>query len=117
MSKQWITVKEVTLKNNCPECYNNEGLELTFKQEYVDTFFFKSVTQKVSTQLHCNTCDTAIYPVRWTHDLERIYEYQLKAFQPKKTSRKYKPLFWILVGLSVTVIATTLFLLSGYKFA
>lgn len=32
MDKKWITVKEVSLNNNCPECFSKDHLELTFKQ-------------------------------------------------------------------------------------
>ena len=31
MKEQFITIKEVRLNNNCPECFSQEGLKLTFK--------------------------------------------------------------------------------------
>lgn len=117
MNDQWITVKEVSLNNNCPECYSKEGLELTFKQEFIDTKFSKSITQNISSQMHCNTCDTEIYPVSWTEDIERIYEYQMKAFEPKKASKKMKPLFWILLGAIAIVFTLIVVFLATYKLA
>ena len=96
MSKKLITIKEVALKNNCPECYSNVGLVLTFKQKLKETQLYKSVTNEVIEELTCTKCDTTIYPVSWTDDIERVYEYQKKAFTPKKTSLKLKRLAWIL---------------------
>jgi hypothetical protein len=107
VSDKYITVKDVSLNNNCPECFSKEGLQLTFKQQFNETSFSKSVTDNISTEMHCKICDTAIYPERWTEDIERIYEYQFKAFTPKKKSKKYKKLFWILLSV-ITIIVVTI---------
>ncbi len=104
MSEKLITVKEVTLNNNCPECFSKEGLQLTFKQKFIETPFSKSITQDITTEMDCSICNTAIYPVSWTEDIERVYEYQLKAFTPKKTSTKLKKLSWILIGSAIALI-------------
>ena len=104
-SKKYITVKGVSLNNNCPECFSKEGLQLTFKQQFIETVFSKSVTDNLRTEMHCSVCDTPIYPERWTDDIERVYEYQFKAFTPKKKSKKYKKLFWILL-ISITVVVS-----------
>ena len=61
--------------------------------------------------MHCNKCDTPVYPERWTEDIERIYEYQMKAFEPKKVSKKFKTLFWVLIGVALLVVATVSFIL------
>lgn len=105
MSEKLITVKEVSLNNNCPECFSKEGLQLTFKQKFIETHFYKSITQDITTEMYCNICDTSIYPERWTEDIERIYDYQFKAFTPKKASRKFKKLFWIVIVLAISSIA------------
>lgn len=104
MTQEWITVKEVALNNNCPECYSKDHLELTFKQEFIDTNFSKSITKNITTEMHCNKCDTVIYPERWTEDIERVYDYQMKAFEPKKASKKFKLLYWVLTGVVLAVI-------------
>lgn len=114
MSKQWITVKEAALKNNCPECFNNEGLTITYKQEYIETSLSKSITQNITTSMHCNTCNTAIYPERWTEDIERVYDYQMKAFTPKKPSKKFKLLFWVLIGIVIAIVAGIATVVTGY---
>jgi len=107
MSEKLITVKAVSLNNNCPECFSKEGLELTFKQKFIETKLSKSVTQDITTEMACNVCNTAIYPVNWTEDIERVYDYQMKAFTPKKASKKYKTLFWIIIGIVTTLLITT----------
>ncbi|WP_452222358.1 hypothetical protein [Lacinutrix salivirga] len=106
MSEKLITIKEVSLNNNCPECFNTNGLELTFKQKFVETLWMKRVTQDTIYELHCNTCNTAIYPVRWTDDIERVFEYQQRAFTPKKSSTKLKKASWILIVTIVILIVT-----------
>lgn len=110
MSEKLFTVKEVSLNNNCPECYSKEGLKLTFKQKFIETKLSKSVTQEISTEMQCGVCNTIIYPVSWTEDIERVYDYQFKAFTPKKSSTKLKKLAWAIIGISLTIILTLGFL-------
>lgn len=105
MEEKFITIKEVALINNCPECYNTNGLQLTFKQKFVETKFYKSITKETSHQLECNTCHTSIYPVRWTDDIERVFIYHQKAFTPKTASTKLKKPAWLLIiGLIILII-------------
>lgn len=105
MSEKFLTIKEVALNNNCPECFNNEGLQLTFKQLFKETAFYKSLTQDVSHEITCEKCETVIYPVQWRDDIERVFDYQKKAFQPRKSSFKLKKLFWILFIIMSLIIA------------
>jgi len=104
MNEKLITVKEVALKNNCPECFSKDGLELKFKQKFIETKFYKSITRYISTEMHCKVCKTIIYPVNWTEDIERVYNYQMKAFTPKKASKKFKTPFWIIISISVALV-------------
>lgn len=97
MEEKFITIKEVALNNNCPECYNTNGLYLTFKQKFVESKFYKSITKDTSNQLECHTCQTTIYPVRWTEDIERVVAYHQKAFTPKNPSYKLKKSAWLLI--------------------
>jgi len=110
MDDKFITVKEVVLKNNCPECYNNEGLRLTFKQRFIETKFYKSITADIKHNIACKTCNSIIYPVQWTEDIERVFEYQKKAFTPKKVSKRLKKAFWIAIGVAGFIIASALFI-------
>lgn len=108
MAERLITINTVNLNNNCPECFSTKGLQLTFKQRFIETSFYKSITQEVSTEMNCTVCNTPIYPARWTDDIERVFEYQMKAFQPKKASKKYKSLFWILIIAGIAVITAVI---------
>lgn len=114
MVERLITINTVNLNNNCPECFSTKGLQLTFKQRFIETSFYKSITQEVSTEMSCTVCNTPIYPARWTDDIERVFEYQMKAFQPKKASEKYKSLFWILIIAGIAVITAVIGLVA-YK--
>ncbi|MEC3906583.1 hypothetical protein VOI54_06105 [Tamlana sp. 2201CG12-4] len=104
MSEKLMLIKEVSLKNNCPECFNNTGLHLTFKQKIVETKFYKSITPEINRELSCKTCHTIIYPVQWTDDIDKVVEYQQKAFTPKQASTYLKKVSWILIGMSITAV-------------
>lgn len=97
-------IKKVALKNNCPECFSTDGLQLTFKQKFIETSFYKSISSEISHEIYCNTCESIIYPERWTYDIERVFEYQQKAFTPKPASKYFKKIFWIIV-ISALIIA------------
>lgn len=97
MQEKYITIKEVALNNNCPECYSKDGLRLTFKQKFKDTKLYKSITSEIKNELNCITCNTVIYPVQWTDDIERVFEYQQKALKPKKASIYLKRITWIII--------------------
>lgn len=109
MNEKFITVKEVSLKNNCPECYSTEGLTLTFKQKFKESRFYKSITADIVEELVCSKCDTTIYPVSWTDDIERVYDYQKKALIPKPKTIKLKRLgFIIFIALDLIALAIIL---------
>ncbi len=109
MSEKFITIKEVVLKNNCPECYSKDGLRLTFKQKFVETKFKKSITSEIKHIISCKICNNTIYPVKWTDDIDRVFEYQQKAFVPKKTSTYLKKTTWIIIAAGIVIILTALF--------
>ncbi|WP_100610223.1 hypothetical protein [Confluentibacter lentus] len=110
MLENLITVKEVTLNNNCPECYGKGGLMLTFKQKIIENQFYKSITVEIKEGIHCNKCNNIIYPERWTDEIERIVEYHQKAFTPMTTSTYIKKTSWIIIA-SILLIALVIFLL------
>lgn len=109
MSEKLITIKEYALNNNCPECYSNNGLRLTFKQKVIETNFFKSITKDIQSSMACKTCNTTIYPVQWTDDIERVFEYHQKALEPKKASTYLKKQTWVIVILIMVVLLAALF--------
>lgn len=109
-----IPIKKVALKNNCPECFRADGLQLTFKQKHTETKFYTSISKDISHDIYCETCKSTIYPERWTDDIERVFEYQKKAFVPKPTSKSFKKLFWVLVVIVAIVIASVVSFVSVY---
>lgn len=109
MSEKFITLKEVALNNNCPECFSKVGLRLTFKQKFIETSFYKSITNTINHNIVCETCNTTIYPVQWTDDIERVFEYHQKAFTPKKTSTYLKKLSWIVILLTAIILVAVVF--------
>ena len=114
MEAKFFTVKEVALNNNCPECYSTEGLQLTFKQKFVETAFYRAISNDIKHSMICSNCHTEIFPVRWTEGLERVYEYQERALVPKPAAFKLKKLSWILlIVLIVLVILLNIYLFNS----
>jgi hypothetical protein len=104
MEASFITLKEVPINNNCPECFNSSGLKIIFKQKFVETKYYKSITDTITHDILCENCKTTIYPVRWTEEIERVVEYQTKALKPKAASTYLKKLTWIYAGAAVLLI-------------
>ncbi|MDX1469948.1 MAG: hypothetical protein R3213_00500 [Flavobacteriaceae bacterium] len=104
MSEEYITISNHKLSNHCPECYSDEGLVLTYKQKIKETPFFKAVTRHTIKNIHCNTCDTTIYPARWTEDVDQIVDYHSRGLKLQKTSIKFKALTWILIIVAIILI-------------
>ncbi|MDX1277585.1 hypothetical protein [Oceanihabitans sediminis] len=115
MDEKLITIKEASLNNNCPECFNTNGLQLTFKQKFVETSLYKSITSETTQSIYCNTCNTDIFPVMWTEDIERVFAYHQKAFVPKKKSTKLKRKAWLLIGSFVIVILAVIIAAVLYR--
>ena len=105
-------IKEADITNNCPECFNQD-LKLSFYQKHSYGKFVHKITNEVSHKLTCNTCKTDIYPVNWTDDIERIFEYYQKMAIPKKKSTKYTSLFYILLFSLVALIGVSVYLLTS----
>lgn len=115
MDEKLITIKEVDLINNCPECYNTNGLQLTFKQKFIETSLYRSITNDTTQAIHCKTCSTDIFPVMWTEDIERVFAYQQKAFVPKTASTKLKKKAWLLISLFAVLILSGILLAVFYS--
>ncbi|UGU14278.1 hypothetical protein LS482_11195 [Sinomicrobium kalidii] len=105
LNAKLVTIKETSLANNCPECYTDTGLVLTYYQKHIESRWYKKVTGEVSHVLHCKKCDTTIYPVKWTDDIERVLEYYSKAVTPGKRSFRLTRLSYILILLLIVILA------------
>ena len=104
MEDKYYTVKEVDLNNHCPECYSTDGLHLTFKQKFVENAFYRAISNDIQHSMFCKNCNTEIYPVRWTEDIERVFEYQQRAYVPKSATFKLKKLSWILLIAAIIIV-------------
>ena len=99
------------LKNNCPTCFGADGLEFTFTQSEKDSAFFKRPASEIESKLFCHTCTNDIYPVNWTEDIERVFEYNKKLAATKKYNLKVKPLFYIVLLSAIMVVVAAVYFL------
>ncbi|TLP82609.1 hypothetical protein [Maribacter sp. ACAM166] len=113
VKEKLIVIKEANLNNNCPECFNQD-LNLTFYQKHTFGSLFHKTTGDLSHKLVCNTCQTTIYPVSWTEDLERMVSYYQKTAVPAEKSSKPTLLFYGLMLFLLALVTGTIYLfLSG----
>lgn len=111
MKKRIHTLHTARLKNNCPTCFGAEGLEFTFTQQEKETPFFKKPAATIEHSLYCHTCKNDIFPVNWTEDIERVFDYNKKIAETKKQFLKVKPLFYILIVVAIILVAAAVYLL------
>ena len=76
-----------------------------------ETLFFKKPATKIDNRLYCHTCKNDIYPVSWTEDIERVFDYNKKIAETNKQYLKVKPLFYILVIVAIVLVAAIVYLL------
>lgn len=114
MSKEkLIAIQESALTNNCPECFNQD-LSLTFYQRHIYGRLFHRTTKDVSHEICCNKCGSVIYPVKWTDDIERSFDYYRKMVKPDKASVRFSTLFFVLLLLLICLVgAGVYFYLEG----
>lgn len=105
MQTEFITLKETILTNNCPECYAQESLQLVFKQERAFSKFLTTTRKGVISTMHCNKCDTEIYPGMWTDDIERVYDYHKKTVEPKPASFRFTSIFYVMLFALLLIVA------------
>lgn len=105
MKKTSYILHTARSKNNCPTCFGTAGLEFTFTQEEKETPFFKKPSATIDSKLYCHTCKNHIYPVNWTEDIERVFEYNKKIAETNKHLLKVKPLFYILIIVAALLAA------------
>ncbi|MFC0603182.1 hypothetical protein [Winogradskyella pulchriflava] len=112
-TSKFFTLKEAKLNNNCPECYSNDGLQLTFKQKFTENALYKAITNETSHEMFCANCNTDIFPVRWTDDIEQVVAYHERAVQPKPKSIKLKSLAWILIVVDAMLLTFVILVATG----
>lgn len=103
-----VLIKEAKLTNNCPECFSNEDLTLYFNKRIKSNRFYRKITNEVTKTIICKKCKSTIYPVNWTDDIERVFDYFDKMVQPKKASLKFTSTFYILMLLLIILVASAI---------
>ena len=94
MGKEELKViKEAAITNNCPECFNQD-MQITFHQKHIRGRLFHRITNEITHKIRCNTCNSIIYPVNWTEDIERIFDYYQKMATPEKAAIKFTSQFF-----------------------
>lgn len=110
MAKEELEViKEADLTNNCPECFNQD-MKVTFYQKHKYGKLFHRTTNEVSHQIKCNKCNSIIYPVKWTEDIERTFDYYQKMAVPKRAGIRFNTLFYVVILLLVTLVGAGVYI-------
>ncbi len=104
-----VVIKEADLTNNCPECFNQE-LKLTFYQRHTYGKLYDRTTKDITHEIKCKKCNSMIYPVTWTEDIERVYDYYQKMIAPDRVSIRFTTLFYVLTLLLITVVAAGVYI-------
>jgi hypothetical protein len=109
MAKEKLEIiKESPITNNCPECFNQD-MTLRFFQKHFHNKFYHRITASVEHQIKCNKCNSVIYPVKWTEDIERIFEYYRKTVEPESARIRFSVLFYVLVLVLIALIAALIY--------
>lgn len=110
MSKEkLVVIKEADITNNCPECFNQD-MKITFKQKHQYGKLFDRTTKQVTHSIKCNKCQSIIYPVNWTEDIERTFNYYQKMVTPEKPAIRFTSLFYIIVISILVLIGVAIYL-------
>ena len=104
-----VVIKDADITNNCPECYNQE-LKLTFFQKHTYNALFHRTTDEVTHEIKCKKCHSIIYPVNWTTDIERVFDYYNKLVKPDKTAIRFTTLFFIILIVVLGLAATAVYM-------
>ncbi|GEQ84600.1 hypothetical protein ULMS_01080 [Patiriisocius marinistellae] len=99
------TLHTAKIKNNCPTCFANNGLEFSFTQEETSKKLYSKADKNIIEKLYCTSCNTQIFPVSWDDNIERVYEYNKKQVIPKKTSIRLTSLGYIIILICIVAVA------------
>lgn len=112
MAKEKLEIiKEADITNNCPECFNQD-MKISFYQKHRYGRLYHRTTSEVTHKIKCNKCDSVIYPVNWTDDIERIFNYYQKMVSPEKASIRFTSLFYILVISIIVLVVAAIYIIN-----
>ena len=109
IKEKLIVIQEADLTNNCPECYNQD-LTLTFYQKHTYGKLYHRTTGEITHEIRCNKCRSIIYPVNWTEDIERSFDYYKKMVTPDRISIRFTTLFYALLLLLISLVGAGIYL-------
>ncbi len=110
MAKEELKIiKEAELTNNCPECFNQE-LRLTFYQKHKYNRLYHKTSGEVTHEIKCKTCNSVIYPVSWTEDIERVFDFYRKTVTPDRATIKFTMLFYTLILILIVLVSGVIYL-------
>lgn len=84
-------------------------LGVYFSQTKTDHPLYTKANKEIEEVLFCYHCQHTIYPINWTEDIERVYEYHKKLATPKNSGIKLKPLAYMLIGFDLLVLGVLLY--------
>lgn len=99
------------IKNNCPECFANDGLEFIFSQNHTVKKLYTSASKDIEEKLFCHSCKNIIYPVNWDDNIDRVYDYNKKQVVPKKGALKLTTIGFLIVFIGIAIIGIGVFFL------
>ncbi len=102
-----IPIKKAELSNNCPECYNS-NLTLTFYQKLKERPLYSKMSGEIINEISCNVCNSKIYPITWSQDIERVVKYYEKMVVPKKDTVKFTSLFYLVLLTAIAIIIASI---------
>ena len=109
-----LVIKEAKITNNCPECFNQD-MTLSFSQRHMYSKLYHRTTAEVQYQIKCNKCDSIIYPVKWTEDIEKTFDYYQKTVKPESAKTRFSVLFYvIIIGVLLLLGALAYLYLEGF---
>lgn len=111
MKNRTYILHTAQLKNNCPICFGNDGLEFTFTQKEKENAFLKKPDSEIERILYCHNCKSTIYPVDWTEDIELVYAYNKKLAETKRHVVKVKPLLYFSIIFGVILVGAGVYFL------
>ena len=86
---------------------------LHFYQKQKFGKFFNKTTGEISNEIKCKRCHSNIYPVKWTDDIERSFNYYQKLAKPNKTKLTFTIPFFILILALIAIVATVAYLFTA----
>lgn len=102
-------IQEAELTNNCPVCYAQD-LQLRFFQRHTYGKLYHKVTGDVIHEITCRKCDSVIYPVQWTEDIERSFDYYNKLVKPSRQRIRFTTFFYVLMVMLISLVSIAVYI-------